>query len=112
MSMEEVKPRTWRDLPPSAFKPTPYDDFAPYHPSASHVPPDYRDGWNACFAAALEEREAYARSLVAKERERCALMLDEAAQRLLGAKRTNQVDRHVADVLESYASAIRSGTKE
>ncbi len=27
------------------------DEFAPYHPSASHCPPDYRDGWNHCYAA-------------------------------------------------------------
>jgi hypothetical protein len=29
------------------------DEFAPFHPSASHVPPDYRDGWNACYRAVL-----------------------------------------------------------
>lgn len=28
------------------------DEFAPYHPDASHVSPEYRDGWNACYAAA------------------------------------------------------------
>lgn len=27
--------------------------FYPYEPSASHIPPDYRDGWNACFDASL-----------------------------------------------------------
>ena len=27
------------------------DELAPYHPQASHVPPDYRDGWNACYRA-------------------------------------------------------------
>lgn len=27
-------------------------EFLPYHPSASHVRPDYRDGWNHCYAAA------------------------------------------------------------
>lgn len=30
------------------------NEFLPFHPSASHVPPDYRDGWNACYRAALE----------------------------------------------------------
>lgn len=28
-------------------------EFLPFHPDASHVPPDYRDGWNACYQAAL-----------------------------------------------------------
>jgi hypothetical protein len=28
------------------------DEFAPFHPQASHVNPDYRDGWNACHLAA------------------------------------------------------------
>lgn len=28
-------------------------EYAPFHPSASHVRPEYRDGWNACFYAAL-----------------------------------------------------------
>lgn len=25
------------------------DEFLPFHPSASHVPPEYRDGWNRCY---------------------------------------------------------------
>lgn len=29
------------------------DEFLPFHPSASHIPPEYRDGWNYCFVAAL-----------------------------------------------------------
>lgn len=29
------------------------DEFLPFHPAASHVPPDYRDGWNRCYAMAL-----------------------------------------------------------
>lgn len=29
-------------------------EFLPYHPSASHVEPAYRDGWNACFKAAAQ----------------------------------------------------------
>lgn len=28
------------------------DEFLPFHPGASHIGPDYRDGWNACFKAA------------------------------------------------------------
>lgn len=26
------------------------DEWLPFHPQASHVPPEYRDGWNCCFA--------------------------------------------------------------
>ena len=29
------------------------NEFLPYHPKASHVNPDHRDGWNACYAAAM-----------------------------------------------------------
>jgi hypothetical protein len=29
------------------------NELFPYHPQASHVNPDYRDGWNACFKAML-----------------------------------------------------------
>lgn len=28
------------------------NEFLPFHPQASHVPPDYRNGWNDCFEAA------------------------------------------------------------
>ncbi len=28
------------------------NEFAPYHPDASHVAPDYRKGWNDCYRAA------------------------------------------------------------
>ena len=33
------------------------DEYLPYHPQASHVNPDYRDGWNACYEAALAQPE-------------------------------------------------------
>lgn len=33
------------------------NEFAPFHPDASHVSPDYRDGWNHCFQAALASRQ-------------------------------------------------------
>ena len=45
---------------------------------------------------------------VAIEREACAKPLDEAAARLLAPKRTNEVDRHVASVLQEHAKAIRA----
>lgn len=34
------------------------NEFLPFHPSASHVPPDYRDGWNRCHAAAQARIQA------------------------------------------------------
>lgn len=30
------------------------NEFEPYHPQASHVSPDYRDGWNACYKIAID----------------------------------------------------------
>lgn len=27
------------------------NEFLPYHPDASHIHPDHRDGWNACYKA-------------------------------------------------------------
>lgn len=29
------------------------NEFLPFHPQASHIRPDYRDGWNDCFRAAM-----------------------------------------------------------
>lgn len=31
------------------------NEFLPFHPRASHINPDYRDGWNACYAAMTEQ---------------------------------------------------------
>ena len=46
---------------------------------------------------------------VEKEREACALLLDESAIRLFGGRsRVSQVDRHVASVLRDKAKAIRA----
>jgi hypothetical protein len=50
-------------------------------------------------------------ALLAAEREACAKPLEEAAQSLTSAKRTNGVDRHVADVLTRHAAAIRARNK-
>jgi hypothetical protein len=52
--------------------------------------------------------EHFAALVAAAEREACAKTLKEAAQRLTSAKRTNGVDRHVADVLTRHAAAIRA----
>ena len=35
------------------------NEYKPFHPRASHVRPEWRDGWNACFVAAIaQERKA------------------------------------------------------
>lgn len=44
------------------------NEFAPYHPQASHINPDHRDGWNACYRAAQA-------SLLAKEAE-CKVLME------------------------------------
>ena len=46
-----------RDLKSSAY--CVGNEYKPFHPSASHVRPEWRDGWNACFVAAIaQERKA------------------------------------------------------
>lgn len=47
-------------------------ELLPYHPSASHIPPDYRDGWNDCFLRMEEATKAAIAAARAEERERCA----------------------------------------
>ena len=37
------------------------NEYKPFHPSASHVRPEWRDGWNACYVAAI-------RAAIAQER--------------------------------------------
>jgi hypothetical protein len=34
------------------------NEFARFHPQASHVSPDFRDGWNRCYDAALATPQA------------------------------------------------------
>ena len=34
------------------------NEYKPFHPSASHVRPEWRDGWNACFVAAIRAARA------------------------------------------------------
>jgi hypothetical protein len=36
------------------------DEFLPFHPQASHVPPEYRDGWNRCYWMAMARAERIA----------------------------------------------------
>lgn len=57
-----------------------------------------------------QEINAHVRRAVAADRERCAKLLDAAASKLdPGLKRVAQADRHTADVLRSFAAAIRKG---
>jgi len=42
----------WRDPDPGQ-KWKCGDEFLPFHPQASHVPADYRDGWNRCYWMAV-----------------------------------------------------------
>lgn len=52
---------------------------------------------------------AVAPLIAAAERERAALLLEAAAERVAPTgKRSNQIDRHVADVLRDKAGAIRA----
>ena len=56
---------------------------------------------------------AWAASLVAAERERCAQYLRDAADRLTPeGKRTNQVDRHVANVLATKGDELAAGAHD
>jgi hypothetical protein len=34
------------------------DEFKPFHPAASHIPAEYRDGWNRCWLAARSRSTA------------------------------------------------------
>ena len=34
------------------------NEYKPFHPSASHVRPEWRDGWNACYVAAIRAAAA------------------------------------------------------
>lgn len=45
-----------RDLKGSAY--CVGNEYKPFHPSASHVRPEWRDGWNACFVAAIRAARA------------------------------------------------------
>lgn len=49
------------------------NELAPFHPSASHVEPGYRDGWNDCYQALLDRLDK-------SERENERLKIELAAQ--------------------------------
>lgn len=44
------------------------NEFLPYHHQASHVNPDHRDGWNACYRAAQSALQAQAEDHAAEIR--------------------------------------------
>lgn len=50
----------------------------------------------------------FGRLIAAAEREVAAARLEASAGRLTAGKRTNQVDRHMADVLQTHADGIRA----
>ena len=53
------------------------------------------------------ERE-FARLIATATLETAAARLEAATARLISGKRTNQVDRHMADVLQTHADGIRA----
>lgn len=63
-------------------------EFLPFHPDASHVPPEYRDGWNACYQAALE---SVARALPPAG---VAGWLNRDGERILTAKQKLSMEQH------------------
>ena len=42
------------------------NEYLPYHPQASHVNPDYRDGWNACYEASKAALPVQPAAIVAR----------------------------------------------
>lgn len=63
-------------------------EFLPFHPDASHVPLDYRDGWNTCYQAALE---SVARALPPAG---VAGWLNVDGERILTAKQKLSMEQH------------------
>ena len=63
-------------------------EFLPFHPDASHVTPEYRDGWNACYQAALE---SVARALPPVG---VAGWLNVDGERILTAKQKQSMEQH------------------
>ena len=72
--------------------------------------PDLDQGWGRSDALLTAWRDASIASAVARERERCARLLEQSAYLLApSGKRINQIDRHIATVLDDKAAAIRKG---
>lgn len=79
------------------------NEFLPYHHQASHVNPDHRDGWNACYRAAIAEREAD-RALMREALE--ALELGRDALHELAARYHDEMRFHYPDVHASMDSDV------
>lgn len=76
------------------------DEFLPYHRSASHVEPAYRDGWNACFEAARADTARMVAEAVAREHEEIL--------RLAKKHREDQCDGHAIGAIDELVAAIRA----
>ena len=53
-------------------------DFLPFHPQASHVSPEFRDGWNACYKVAAAHLERTGQSSERAMAKAAAEKLDKA----------------------------------
>lgn len=78
------------------------NEFAPFHPQASHVNPDHRDGWNACFKAA---ESALATERAAREGADTRIVELMETQRKFGALQHEFMNR--AEAAEQRAEALR-----
>jgi hypothetical protein len=74
------------------------NEYLPYHPSASHAPPDLRDCWNRCYWAG----RAFAEEAVKQERERCAELCDHLWTRAGDAD-------ECADAIRARSRALQQG---
>lgn len=78
----------------------------------SELPPLPKPNDPPVFGYTSADMRAYAKLAfaagAAAEREACAKVLRDAAERLApSGKRTNMADRHTAEILSHYADAIR-----
>lgn len=82
------------------------NEFAPFHPDASHVEPGYRDGWNACYAAMNDERDR----LRAENEALRATLLDNLsmAEAPAGVKMLVIHDTAQVEKLRAAVTALRS----
>lgn len=70
------------------------NELLPYHPSASHVSPDQRDGWNWCYVTMLPRMKRL-EAEVTQARLAPAPLADSEAQQLQAVRRAMD-DYHAA----------------